>query len=262
MHVVIWRHLVDGVGIKHLGQQRHLDCLLSRTAWVWRGEEDGFHSPLTTNTRVVNVGTHTKSSAASGEHSGPWRGPVWTACSGSIWYWAYTKASGGGVHTTPVGLGNLWAQSKLRGLTHGLLQMSREVNRVSPLIRYTSLFAFWEVEITDSHLMRFYEVKSCEHVSRQPGEDEGHTSTKILCKRSNAKRLIQIRCSQSDFFSSLARYLCQIFSLQIKMLATARSVLSASQVVLVVFLLGTCTWINTFGLWPAPWETSLAAWGF
>jgi len=69
--------------------------------------------------------------------------------------------------------------------------------------------------------MLFYEVNSWE-VSRHPDEDEGHISTKIPCKQSNAKFLLQISSSQSDFLSSLAQWLCQIFSLQIQILATLK----------------------------------------
>lgn len=56
--------------------------------------------------------------------------------------------------------------------------------------------------------MRFYEVNSYE-VPRH-SDDEGHINTKILCKHSNAKCLMQIPCSQSDFLSSLAQFLCQV----------------------------------------------------
>lgn len=56
--------------------------------------------------------------------------------------------------------------------------------------------------------MRFYEVNSSE-VPRH-SDDEGCTNTKILCKHSNAKCLMQIPCSWSDFLSSIAQFLCQV----------------------------------------------------
>lgn len=70
-----------------------------------------------------------------------------------------------------------------------------------------SLFAFCEVEATDSYLMRLDEVNSYE-VPRY-SDSEGRMNTKILCKHSNAKCLMQIPRSQSDFLSSLAQFLCQ-----------------------------------------------------
>lgn len=56
--------------------------------------------------------------------------------------------------------------------------------------------------------MRFYEVNSYEVPRRS--DDEGSISTKILCKRRNAKYLMQIPCSQPDFLSFPAQFLCQL----------------------------------------------------
>lgn len=70
-----------------------------------------------------------------------------------------------------------------------------------------SLFAFCEVEATDSYLMRLDEVNSYE-VPRY-SDSESRMNTKILRKHSNAKCLMQIPRSQSDFLSSLEQFLCQ-----------------------------------------------------
>lgn len=107
-----------------------------------------------------------------------------------------------------LGLLNLWSWRKLSELTDNHILMPEQANWVSPAICYSSLFPFCEVEITYSCLMRFYEVNGCE-VPRH-SDDEGRINMKILCKHSNAKCLMQIPCSQPDFLSSLAQFLCQV----------------------------------------------------
>lgn len=115
-----------------------------------------------------------------------------------------TKTAGRRVHKIPARACEP-VSTKLSELTHNHILMPKQVNWVSPLICCNSLFPFCEVEITDSYLMRFYEVNSYEE-PRHSG-DEGRINTKTLCKHSNAKCLMQIPCSQSDFLSSFAQFL-------------------------------------------------------